>query len=318
MSYLLKFLDYVYLTRPILFFPGWTTLIAGYFCAAGESRSGFPVPGNVIPVFWNASLVLAMIALGCAMGGGAVLNQLKDIDSDRRNRKLFLLGDGFVPVRRGYILSVFLIGASLLLAIPLGWEIVAVVISGILIAGYVYNFPPFNLKNYPLGGLWANMAMGWLVFVVGWLLVAPFNVRMLASSLPYLLYNTGLYLLTTLPDMAGDAAAKKITLPVRYGFRNTLRLSGVAFILALAVSALQGEGFLFLVILAAAPFFIRALVRETVPAIIIGVKMGIFFFSIGICVKFPPFLGMIALAYFVTRMYYQKRFGIKYPSFKGD
>lgn len=318
MKYLLKFLDYVYLTRPILFFPGWTTLIAGYFCATGESQSGFPVPGAIKPVFWNTPLILAMIALGCAMGGGAVLNQLKDIDSDRRNRKLFLLGDGFVPVWHGYIQSIILVGAGLALSIPLGWNIVAVMAIAILIAGYVYNFPPFNLKNYPLGGLWANMAMGWLVFVIGWLLIAPFNGRMLATSLPYLFYNSGLYLLTTLPDMAGDSAAQKITFPVRYGFRHTLRLSGIAFVLALAVSALQGEGFLFLVILAAAPFLIHAMIRQTVPAIIIGVKMGIFFFSIGICVKFPPFFVMIVLAYFITRMYYRMRFGIEYPNFKGN
>ena len=31
----LRALDYLYVTRPILFFPGWTTLLIGVLCAMG-------------------------------------------------------------------------------------------------------------------------------------------------------------------------------------------------------------------------------------------------------------------------------------------
>lgn len=317
MNLLLKALDYVYLTRPILFFPGWTTLIAGYFCATGESHSGFPILATVTPVWWSTPFILSIIALGCAMGGGAILNQLKDVETDQKNKKLFILDNKFVPVSHAYIESIILLITSLLIAIKLGWSVLGVMLTGILIAGYVYNFPPFNLKNSPLGGLWANMMMGWLVFVFGWVLIKPANLPMLLLSLPYLFYNTALYLLTTLPDMEGDIATKKITFPVKYGFKNTLRISFFLYILTITGAVLNSDGFLFPVTIAASPFFLHALIQKTLKPVISAVKFGIFFFSLGICVKFPPLLGMIVLAFFVTRFYYNQRFGIEYPTFKG-
>jgi 4-hydroxybenzoate polyprenyltransferase len=317
MNLLLKILDYAYLTRPILFFPGWTTLIAGYLNATGENYNSFPVPWMIKPVFWDSSLILSIIALGCAMGGGAVLNQLKDIETDQRNKKLFLLDNKYVPVSHAFIESILLIFTSLLIAIKLGWQILGLMLTGIVIAGYIYNFPPFNLKNHPIGGLWANIMMGWLVFVVGWLLIQPLGMVMLKYSLPYLLYNTALYLLTTLPDLAGDSATGKITIPVRYGFNNTVWFSFLLFLLAAVIAVWFSDGFLFILSLIVFPFFVSAVAAKTMPAVILAIKMGIFFFSLGICFKFPPFLGMIVLAFFVTRFYYKRRFGFDYPTFKG-
>jgi 4-hydroxybenzoate polyprenyltransferase len=317
MNLLLKILDYVYLTRPILFFPGWTTLIAGYLGATGESHGAFPFPRMIKPVFGDSWLILSIIALGCAMGGGAVLNQLQDIETDQKNKKLFLLDNKYVPVFYAYIESVLLILISLLIAAKLGWQVLGVMLTGIAIAGYIYNFPPFKLKNHPIGGLWANMMMGWLVFVFGWLLLQPFGISMLIYSLPYLFYNTSLYLLTTLPDLAGDTATGKITIPVRYGYKNTIWFAFLLYLLAAVTAGWLSDGFLFCVILITFPFIFRAALNRTIPAVIIAVKMGIFFFSLGICFKFPPFLGMIILAFYVTRFYYKRRFGVEYPTFKG-
>jgi hypothetical protein len=117
--------------------------------------------------------------------------------------------------------------------------------------------------------------------------------------------------------MEGDIATRKITFSVKYGFKNTLRISFLLYILTIIGAVINSDGFLFPVTIAAFPLFLRALIQQTLRSVITAVKFGIFFFSLGICVKFPPLLGMIALAFFVTRFYYKKRFGIEYPTFKG-
>ena len=92
MNFFLKMLDYVYINRPVLFFPGWVTMLAGYYTATGESISGFPIPWELEPVFWDETVFLALVMLGAAMGGCFIFNQLKDVDTDRKNNKLFLIG----------------------------------------------------------------------------------------------------------------------------------------------------------------------------------------------------------------------------------
>lgn len=314
---MIRILDYLYLTRPVLFFPGWATLLAGYLVAAGDAGRILPLPPEIRPLFWHGGIVTAMLSFAGAMGGCFILNQLQDVDSDRKNRKLFLLGDGLVPLRHGYIESALLLGASLLGAASLGRQYVFFTAVFILVTGYLYNYPPFRFKDYPLRGLIANMLMGWLAFILGGLLLTEFTGALLLQSLPYLAYNTALYFLTTIPDREGDAAAEKVTFPVRYGFSPTLWISSGCYLLAALTGFYLGDQFLLIILAAVAPFWCYALIRHTPAAVIIALKMGIFFFSIGVCIKFPLFGILIIATYFVTRVYYKIRFNFDYPNFKG-
>lgn len=317
MSELIRILDYLYLTRPVLFFPGWATLLAGYLVAAGDAGRILPLPPEIRPLFWHGSIVTAMLSFAGAMGGCFILNQLQDVDSDRKNQKLFLLGDGLVPLRHGYIESALLLGASLLTAIACGLQYAAFTMVFILVTGYLYNYPPFRFKDYPLRGLVANMLMGWLAFMLGGLLLTAFNSTLLLQSLPYLAYNTALYFLTTIPDREGDAAVEKVTFPVRYGFSATLWISSGCYLLAVFLGGCLGDQFLLIILAAVAPFWLYALILHTPAAVIIALKMGIFFFSIGVCIKFPLFGVLIIATYYVTRFYYKRRFNFDYPNFKG-
>ncbi len=317
MKLLLRLFDYVYLSRPILFFPGWATMLAGYYTATSETQQLFHSPVKINPIWWDYPIILCVIAFGCAMGGSFILNQLQDIATDRKNNKLFLVGNGLVSISQGYRESIVLIVLSLLVSIIIGWEILFVNSGFILVTGYIYNFPPFKLKSYPIWGLLANMVMGWFAFVLGWLLLRPFGWFMLYSSLPFLAYNTSLYLLTTLPDMEGDTETAKITFPIKFGFGNTCRLSLLFWIGGLLFSIVLMNQFLIAISLIVAPFYIRFIKNQTTLTASQTLKMGIFFFSLGVCFKFPLFLGLILIAFFVTRLYYLKRFGIKYPTF-GD
>lgn len=273
---------------------------------------------NFRPVFWDGNIILALFSFACAMGGTFILNQIKDIDSDKKNQKLFLLGDGFIPPAHAYIESVLLILLSLISAHFFGNLFLLTTILFIFVTGYMYNYPPFEYKSYPIKGLIANMFMGWFAFVLGWLLVSGENIStMLTKSIPYLFYNTALYLLTTAPDFEGDKASNKQTIAVRYGLKSTIRASFFLLCFSLLVAFILKDAFLLLICIIAFPFFFRMLYQYSIPTAIIAVKMGIFFFSIGVCIKFPLFGLAIIAAYALTKFYYQHRFNVNYPNFKG-
>lgn len=314
----LKLLDYIYLTRPILWFPGWTTLLAGYLSAGGDFHGLSSTDFYYQPVFWAPGLFLAMISFGFAMGGVFILNQLKDVDSDRINQKLFLFGEGLIGLREGYIESCFLLAASLLIAATINIPFLITIAIFIVHTGYIYNYPPFELKSFPLRGLIANTVMGWLAFFAGWLLLQPPGAEMFYHSLPYFFYNAALCIYTTVPDIEGDRSTGKITVAVKYGLNASIYSGLLLFFLAIVFAAIYQDAFLLLICLANAPFWIKMFLSKSIASVIVNLKLGIFFLSLGVCVKFPFFLLLICAAYFITRFYYKHRFNVDYPNFKGE
>ncbi len=313
----LRLFDYFFLTRPILFFPGWATLLAGYAAADGSRFISALRHGRISFEVGNGRLLLSLAAFAAAMGGCFVLNQLQDIPSDRKNKKLFLLGDGFISMRQGYIESLVLITLSFILAFFVNVKLLVAVLFFNLVTGYFYNFEPFALKNKPLWGVGANMAMGWLAFGMGWLTALPFSLTLFIASLPYLFFNTSLYFLTTMPDVKGDASSGKVTFPVKYGEKATVHLALFFLILAFITSLWHKNEFMLVVSILTWPFMIRLVVKKDVASAIVAVKAGILFFALLVCVKFPLFLLLMAVIFFFTRFYYKSRFDYDYPNFKG-
>jgi 4-hydroxybenzoate polyprenyltransferase len=318
MNRFLKALDFLFLTRPILFFPGWATLLAGYTVVAGDHQFISRLRERTFhPTYWNHDILLALLSFAAAMGCCFVLNQLQDVASDKNNNKLFLLGDGHVSRLSGYVESLLLLFFSLAIAIRLNGRFLIAVIFFLVITGFMYNFKPFVLKDKPVGGLAANMLMGWIAFSLGWLLLLPFSVALVTSSLPYLFFNTALYFLTTLPDFEGDRASGKVSFPVRYGFATTVIFSLVFYLAAATAGLLMKNEFMLLVCLASLPFMARLAVQRTTAAAVVAVKAGIAVFALLICLKFPLFLLLMAILFFMTKFYYKHRFQYDYPNFRG-
>lgn len=313
-SLLLRLLDFVFLTRPILFFPGWATLLAGYMTARGLTGDA----AYFRPIWWDGPLAAGMGAFALVMGATFVLNQLCDIDSDRRNNKLFLLGEGMISERQGYAETVLLLAAGLTIGWALNMPFLAALVVFAVLTGWAYNYPPLTLKSRPLGGLIANMGMGWLAFVLGWLAGEGPSPALLWASLPYLAFNTALYLLTTMPDVEGDRSTGKITFPIRFGDRLTLWLHAALGGAALAGGIWQGDGLIMMVSAATFPLMVRAALQGRRAAVLVAVKYGIFFLSLGVAIKFPGFFGIMVAAFLLTRYYYRRRFNFDYPNFRGE
>ena len=103
------------------------------------------------------------------MGAIYILNQLRDMESDRLNRKLFLLPEGWVQPGNAWTEAVILF----LLACFGGFRISPLLGLAFLVAlilGAAYSLPPPSLKDRPWGALLANMlGHGLLAFSFGWL-----------------------------------------------------------------------------------------------------------------------------------------------------
>ena len=312
-------LDYFFITRPMLFFPGWNTLLAGSLAASGEVL----LISDLLQYNWRFSpttkdLSLSLLAFMLAMGGCFILNQLQDVDSDRQNKKLFLVGEKFISKSSAYYESILLIGLSLLTGIYLNVAFFLLVLFFVIITGYLYNYHPFHFKNRPLWGLLLNMLMGWIAFALGWSIYRVLDQHFLLYSFPYLVLNTSLYLLTTIPDAAGDQAAGKKTFCVRFGFKTTMAISILLFLVALVYSIFRHDQLILLLNLLILFPFIRLMYTPTRAQAIRTIKMAIFFFSFLICLKFPWYLLIMVLLFFFTRYYYRQRFQFDYPNFRGD
>lgn len=303
----------------MLFFPGWNTLLAGCLVARGEVL----LLSDLFQNIWmfspgSKNLFLALLAFMLAMGGSFILNQLQDVDTDRQNKKLFLVGEEYVRKNPAYFESIILISLSLLIGFYLNFTIFLLVLFFVIITGYLYNYHPFHFKNRPLWGLVLNMLMGWIAFALGWSLYHSLDQHFLLNSLPYLALNTSLYLLTTIPDAAGDEAAGKKTFCVCYGFKTTLAVSILLFLISLIYSIFRKDQLILILNLLILYPFLRLTFVPSQAQAIRTIKMTIFFFSFLICLKFPWYLLIMVLVFFFTRYYYRQRFQFDYPNFRGD
>ena len=315
----IKSFDFFFLMRPMLFFPGWNTLLAGYLVAMSDVQIFDQIRNSMYQYYlWVGDVALVMLAFMAAMGGCFILNQLKDVKTDQKNRKLFLLGENHVSYFWAWVESIVLLLASLLIGWMVNFRIALILAVFISVTGYFYNFKPFKLKDRPIAGLFANMLMGWFAFAIGWLAVQNFNLNLIIGSLPYFFLNSALYLLTTIPDAAGDRTSKKITFCVRFGERLTIRLSLLFYLISLILAMVLNGQIILIIDLLALTWMIRLALTLSQENSIKAIKMAILFFSLIICLKFPLYFVVMVIVFYLTKYYYRVRFQYDYPNFKGE
>ena len=310
---LLETVDYFFVLRPMLFFPGWTTLLAGYLISDKDTLF-FNLSQIKAISFWEITLLLLLSA--AAMGASFLLNQLKDIESDLENKKLFIISEGYISKQMAIAETVVLVLLALGLAALFSWTVIWLTAGFVVLTGYLYNFKPFALKDAPLSSLIANSLMGWFAFALGWAAVNVLSWNIVLDALPYLFLNTALYFFTTLPDAEGDRKSGKNTIAVLYGTKFTIRLAFLFFILSVFSAVVLDDYMILLILVLSAPFFISTVWNYSLDSTVRTTKFVILFFAAAICFKIPIFLILMLTGFFGTRWYFKKRFNYDYPNFK--
>jgi 4-hydroxybenzoate polyprenyltransferase len=298
---MLKYLDYLFLTRPVLMPPVWTIVLLGHRRSAvlsGESH----LPG------------LAVLLVTFLVGAVYVLNQICDIESDRLNKKLFFLAQGLISEKSALVEMIVLNLAAIIPALLISLQLGLLFVLGALF-GFVYSARPFAIKNKPIGGLVTNaLAHGSLAFLIGWSMNRSLSVESVIFSLPYLLAVAAVYLNTTVPDIQGDRATGKITFAVRWGRKKTTALSFLFVISAVVVSLITGDTPFLVAAALSLPFFLVAGINRKERAVVWSTKASILLLSAAAGIFYPWYFLILILGFVATRLYYRARFDMNYPA----
>jgi 4-hydroxybenzoate polyprenyltransferase len=310
----LALFDYFFVLRPILFYPGWSTMLAGYFIGYKTRFFAPMLSGSEIDYML---LGILMASYGMLMGSVFVLNQLRDVKSDQHNKKLFFIANGMIPVRNALLEVIVLAVGSIAIGFYLNQALGFLYILFFILTGIFYNYAPFSLKDRPWGSLISNALMGAMAFAIGWVAVHPWGMPLIRDLFPYLMFNTSLYLFTTFPDIEGDRAAGKKTLAVIYGHERIILVSFWLYFFGALATVFMKDMQAMVFYGLTTPFFIRTLWTRQIDDSIRTTKFGIFFFALSICLKWPGYLAVMIIGFFGTRLYFRKRFNLEYPNFRG-
>ncbi|HMW33116.1 MAG TPA: UbiA family prenyltransferase [bacterium] len=308
----LRRLDYFFILRPILFIPGWTTTLAGYMAATGQAKH-WPVWNGL----WYPDMMGLFISTAMLMGSGFLVNQLRDIETDRINKKLFFLYDGSVNPRILILQSILLSAGCLVMASFWGERMLIVHFFGWLLIAILYNLPPFRLKDRAVTGLLANAGMGVFALAYGWALSDQSWLLFLITGFPYFIFNGALCVLTMIPDTEGDAATSKKTFTVRYGVTFSMYTAFVLFCIAAITAFILDQYVLLVVLVSVIPMFVFMVIRKTKADAIRALKFSIFFFTSLVAMYFPFYIILLIFLFVCTRWYFKTRFDFDYPNLQG-
>ncbi|MBN1601823.1 MAG: UbiA family prenyltransferase [Chitinispirillaceae bacterium] len=319
-----KAIDCFFLLRIPLLAPVWTILILGWI--SGKEHAS---PGGVFTrmLSWSDSgfLWLGILGFSLIVASIYVVNQIADIESDRINHKLFLLPHKIISIRTAWVLASLCAVSGMLIASFLGVVFVVLFATGLFI-GFLYDLPPFELKNHAWGGVISNsLGHGILTFLIGWFLskeAFTFSTDLLLtgllSSAAAGFANGAVFLATTIPDAEGDARTGKKTFCVKYGEKATARTAVVFCALALIFSFfIEFNQWVMIVptLISLLLFLIFTFSTKKEMAFQVF-KWPVFLLSATVAVYIPEYAILIFATFFGSRIYYRNRFGIEYPTFK--
>ncbi len=312
-----KLLDYIFLTRPMLIIPVWTISLLGARAALWRERGFSPIRLDHYPFvsFTSSDLdLLVMLLLSTFLAGGIfILNQIYDADSDKLNKKLFLIPEGHVSIREAWTLYLVLTAAALVGAFVINWQLGCLFVAGGWF-GFQYSFPRFKLREHPYKSFRNNVvAHGTLAFLFGWVMYLNFNLEGIIKSIPYLLAVGAVYLNTTLPDLAGDESVGKKTYGSQWGVKRSLQNATWMVVSALILSVMLADYAFAVAAAVALPFFISAWSSASVTTATLASKVAILALSVFAALFFPLYFLLLILTIVATRIYYAKRFNLQYP-----
>ncbi len=311
----LKFLDYIFVLRPTLFFPVWTIALAGVWAQNRFDILSASQPARLVVIAdFDISVFVYLGLFTLLMGAVFLVNQIEDVETDRLNKKLFLIANGDIKLVNAYIETI------LLTVLPIGilafvyWPLAVVMILAYIIMGWMYSCKPLVMKNKPIGGFLPNFFGGFIVFSFGWMIQGQPQWNMIYYGAPYILGMMAVYFYTTIPDIEGDKASEKITVAVKYGAKAAIWGGLISDVIAIVFGLLTRDIIVLIPTLLILPFFIFTTLNQSVKHILTTNKFAALFLSLVICYRFPLYLVLIVFVFYFSKWYYKKRFNIVYPS----
>ena len=303
----LRPLDFLFIVRPAALVPLWVFFVYGARLA-GRRASG---PGfALLP---SRETALGLFAMTAILAGGYILNQIRDVETDRANDKLFFLPRGIVSVRAAAIEMLVLWAAGLCATLVLpgsfGWWAAAAFVLSV-----TYSAPPVSAKSrFPLDLIWNGLGFGLVGAGAGWTIVSPPTATMWLLGASYALSVAGIIASTTVLDVEGDRAQGLRTAAVVLGTRGAGSAAVAALVLAAVLGGIGRDVLGLAAPLLSVPLLIVARRSEARRDRIVANQLAVVAFAIIAGGQAPYLLVLLAAVYFGSRAYYRARFGFAYP-----
>jgi len=229
--------SYLRLARPFTLLPPLVGIVSGAVCAFGSAHN----PDPARRVTWAVVLTVGLGSL-CASAMNAasnIINQIADLEIDRKNKPERPLVTGEVAIRRAWALAAVLYVLCIVptwIVVPYPYQTLSQRLSAPValhaaffiycigaLATFVYSFPAFGRSKRHW--FWANFTIavtrGGLLKVAGWAFVASVaHAEAWAIGSIFALFLLGATSTKDFSDMEGDRAHGCVTLPVRFGVRR--------------------------------------------------------------------------------------------------
>lgn len=291
-------IDALFLLRPSILIPCWTIFIIGHFHSGGG---------------YGHKFFSALLGFTLLMGGVYILNQIFDRESDRINNKLFLLSLGIFPIWLAVLEVVLVWGISLYLIRGLSPSFFHFYLLAWAL-GLLYTTPPIKLKGRPILDLLANMVgYGTLAFLLGGLSEKGFTLDLIRWSLPYAFAVGGVFVNTTIVDIAGDRRTGDRTTAILLGSENSRYLALILIGIGLSLALINHDPIATIAIAISLPLFVLAIIKRNDRYDIISFRLPPFILSLGAGIIFPPYLLLLAVVIVSMRIYYKRRFNLVFP-----
>jgi len=319
MKQLLKLLDYLFVLKPVLLYPVWTLFIAGYYVQAKVVVAAENVATNgtaTDPSGPNVLLVGAAVTL--LMGAIFVINQVMERNKlESRSRMVLIAPDHLTP-KVAFIEAALLLAASLVIGFISGPLIGVLLLVILVLAGILYNFHPFSLKDRPVSAFLTTGLVSFLIFALGWLVAGAPTTQLGLFSIPYVFMILAVYVYASIEEEKPGPGQKKSTLSERA--KIALYTGLVLEITALVIAFVLKDEFVFYPLLFSLPFFIWAIMRLTPQDLGRAINYPVFLLALTLSFKqglahsgYSFFLILLAV-YFLSKLYYRLRFGINFPN----
>ncbi len=296
--------DYIFAARPLLMLPIWSIYLLSWHYQHRAGDGTFD---------WTGLVVLAAFTFMAA--GSYFLNQIADLQSDFFNNKLGFLQKGIVSARGLTVGFLILSVLSMILSalISIGTLIIA---AQIFLLGYCYSASPLRLKDRPVAGFLANAyGYGFLIPVAAIPAANLLRKGFVDWLTPLYFFCTvgSTYLLTTLPDRAGDRLAGKRTSGVVLPRWLVLLLALLLLLASVSVAFFADLKLLMYLSLTAMVPVTLALAIKSDAIILLATKLPILLLTLLAGYFYPWYLLFLVAVVVFTRAYYRHRFGITYP-----
>ncbi|MDD3803980.1 MAG: UbiA prenyltransferase family protein [bacterium] len=310
MKKVIAFIDYIFLLRPSIQAALWTFLFAGSYLYLKNAEPASPFCYGV-----TSKMALALLGYSLVMGSVYVLNQIRDIDTDRINKKLFLLSERIIPLKRAYIFALVCAATGFSVFLFFGKfninTVLLIVVSFIM--GLLYTIKPFEFKR--------RCCLDMILNSLGYGMVAPLigyeaaggalNSAALIATFPYVFSMAAVFINTTLMDYEGDKAVGAKTTGVVLGFKKSMILSTILMLCSAVLGLILKDYIVSACAFYSSVFFAYALLKQKKRILDLSVKLTSPVMTLAFGILFPLFLVLSAFVLLSIFFYYRYRFNLK-------